>query len=268
MAKPPKNAPPAPDASGQHPIPPDPDPQLTKVVTPVAAAPASGDALAGVGDNMPKPSEQVIADAQAKSGEAAKVAESVANKFPGFDPLKHEMGPDGTPAKTKAGAFRLKRGGGGGRKLAGLQSAPVAAPGAPAPIPGPTAEQLEAQQQAAAEAMTALVIAGGSIAFGPEAAAPMKIKVSDSQTVDERAGMVGAFKTYFQAKGIADVPPGLMVCVVVGSYAVNRFNMEHAKPRIHQWRSWFYSMYAKYRAWRENKYERRQVENEAENTGN
>lgn len=206
----------------------------------------AGDPLEKVGEAMPAVQPHAIDAAQKQAAEqAAPTQPSGTAPVPpvvppsgkeAFDPAIHETDPTtGKPRTTKDGGFRRKRGG-GARKLNTTGTAkPVqggtAAPMGPAPI-----DEVKLQNAAVNSAM---LLFGIGQMIGGEEWAPIKKRINADLEIDERAQMTMAFSDYYRSRGIIDIPPGIVLCVVVVSYASARFQMPKTKSRWEKFKIWF-----------------------------
>jgi hypothetical protein len=64
---------------------------------------------------------------------------------------------------------------------------------------------------------------GLALVFGPE---------WQPQNPTERGAVVGAIKTYYEAQGIKDIPPGMMLAIVVGIYAAPRIQQPTTRGKL------------------------------------
>lgn len=149
-----------------------------------------------------------------------------------YDPSIHAKGRDGKGVRTADGLWRKRRQSRVGKVASGtaISVSPAADPNTPAPL---TPEQI-AQAHACGE-MMAQTMFSVSQAFGGPDYAPRK-------QPDEYGLMKGAWGNYFVAKGVTDIPPGLMLVSVIGSYYGARFVDKETFPaaegrvtRLKQW---------------------------------
>lgn len=128
-----------------------------------------------------------------------------------FDKEVHEMGEDGAPRKTKKGFFHKKRGGLGKSTIAQVDT---------------SSEDLSYQACGSSTAEIIFIL-GQSLGGG------------DWQpTQDERSYMTSAWGEYFKAKGVKDLPPGLIVATAMVSYAMPRFALPETKSRLQRAGHW------------------------------
>lgn len=139
----------------------------------------------------------------------------------GFDPAIHLTTKDGLPIKNKDGSFR---------KRAGRKSGAAPAPKTPhinlgrdelhipeAPIPDHSLEM-------AAKTCAALYIQTGVIIFGNEWFPDPEISEADQ--------LEFAFKAYFEAKGVIDIPPGVALAMALSGYAAKRLYMPKTQSKL------------------------------------
>lgn len=129
-----------------------------------------------------------------------------------FDPSIHVATKDGLPVMNRDGSFRKKP----GRKnpsISGHAEPRINIPEAPQPD----------QSEMAAKACAALYVQSGMTLFGMEWAPENK---------EEFQGLEFAFKSYFDAKGAIDIPPGIALALAMSSYAAKRFQQPTTQSRI------------------------------------
>lgn len=160
-----------------------------------------------------------------------------------FDPALHEVDADGKPAINRDGYLKCYRGKHGSttshteaqRPTPRSKCEPVAkaSPGA-VPVPGP---DVEAQIDASAAAFSGLFVTG-SVLIGGEEFAP---EPGEGEALKE------SFAQYFRAKGVVDLPPGVvlggaMVCYIAKRWNAPKFTarregwIEKGKRWFHDWR--------------------------------
>lgn len=185
-------------------------------------------ALAGTTEQKEN-AEPLSTDAQAKApGTPANEVRDKAGEL--FNPELHAVKSDGSPSFAKSGVFRRKRGTGGSR---------VAVPAANALPPDEARRIAEANAQAAEEQKRRkAAIAAGGIAeiifksgymLGGDEWLPIK---NDEKQIDERRDMHTAWAEYCYARGVEDIPPGLLVAFVCSAYALPRFAGPETQKRV------------------------------------
>lgn len=99
----------------------------------------------------------------------------------------------------------------------------------------PSSIDPDAKLDAAATASANLIFNGGVFVFGEELGRP--------RDKAEAAGMKMAFRDYYGARGVPDIPPELGLALAVGAYVLPRVQHEVGKSRIQRLgeklREWF-----------------------------
>lgn len=221
-------------------------PEAPEVTKSVSSSKVLPDAQAFGGPDMPtiqphavEAAKETLAASEAPaspSAEGAPVKGKTDFKGRPFNPALHEVNDDGSPAMNRDGYIKCFR----GKPAAGASD--TAAPprarskvdptGGKAPQAAPPPD-MSAQIDASAGAFTGLFLAAATLVggeeFAPEAGEPEAIK--------------GAFSQYFAAKGVVDVPPGVMLGGVLVVYVAKRWNApKFAERRMSMWgnvRRWF-----------------------------
>lgn len=141
------------------------------------------------------------------------VRSSITNAYgESFDPSVHSSKPDGTPTYTTSGRFRKKR---GGPEI-------VDRPTKPNTSVGPSSNSGTGDYRAASVAICGIGFGVAQSLFG-EAWKPQSA---------EQSNIESAVETYFRAKGIIDLPPGIVVVLAVGAYALPRVNDPITRERF------------------------------------
>ncbi len=186
-------------------------------------------ALAGTETN--DNGEQVSTDTPAQSKPAQEQNASGIRDKAGelFNPELHAVKADGSPSYAKSGVFRRKRGTG----------SRVSVPVANALPPDEARRIAEANAQAAEEQKRrkAMIAASGiaEIIFksgymlGGDEWLPIK---NEEKQIDERRDMTTAWAEYCYARGVEDIPPGMLVAFVVSAYALPRFAAPETQKRL------------------------------------
>jgi hypothetical protein len=142
-----------------------------------------------------------------------------ADAYAGFDPNLHRMGADGKPVMTPTGRFAKKSKSG--------QSAPVVSTGTNVPkagVVGVKADNLPIAKQ------TVNIGIGLAVRF---LGAEWEPRDLDSQGKSkEAAELAFAFRDYFDARGVPQMPPEVVLLLAVTAYAMPRLNHENTKSRI------------------------------------
>jgi hypothetical protein len=168
---------------------------------PLPPLPARDDAAGADTDTAPNDTPEYDAGATIASAHLDSLAQ--------FDPAVHAVDADGRPRIKADGTYARKRG-----RKAGASSART-------PVEAVSAARVDPADVAACQAAN-LVINGCTMAFGPAWAA----------SPGEAAGMQGAFKDYFAARGVPSMPPEIGLAVVLLAYAAPRIDQEKAKGKI------------------------------------
>lgn len=78
--------------------------------------------------------------------------------------------------------------------------------------------------QAMGESVASMWFHGGEMVFGPEWAPDTK--------EGEHLAVAGAFRDYFKATNMRDLPPGFALCFVLGVYSLKRANKPTVKTKL------------------------------------
>ncbi len=155
------------------------------------------------------------------------------NHQSGFDQSIHEL-KDGQPIKNKDGSFRKKR----GRKTGVNYSAAgddTGSDGFNYPE-SPQSNNLEM----AAKTAAAIYIQTGVIVFGPE-------WLPDPKAMEQEQ-LEYAFKMYFEAKGITDIPPGVALAITCAAYAAKRLYQPVTQSRVAYMIGWIRGKFSRRKA--------------------
>ncbi len=82
------------------------------------------------------------------------------------------------------------------------------------------------------------------VIIGGEEFAPMRKEIQPGIVIDDMASLTGAFTTYFHAKGITDLPPGVVLAAALLGYIAPRFAMPKTQSRWSKLKGWVASKYA------------------------
>jgi len=187
-------------------------------------------------DAMPAVQEHAILESQRQADEVkARYADLRDTDGNAFDPKIHKVGADGEPTLSAKNKL-VKR---PGRKAGADATAPksfIGAPGASSPLStGPSQEATSQMQARAAGNMAAnLLMQLGLIAGGDE----WQPRKDISTGLDEKIMLESAFGDYFLAKGIIDIPPGMVLTVAIGGYMLPRFTMPKTRTRLERATMW------------------------------
>ena len=183
----------------------------TKPQTAIAAIGVIGTDL--YEENRPDVSEHAIAAEQAEE-QAAVVKDKGGDTF---NPEEHAVNTDGSPKFTVGGTFAKKR----GRKAGKAQNSTVAKPTQAMQNPNQ-------KYQMTGAAIAESIFMVGRVIGGDE----WQPIVDEKTGVDERKNMTDAWSQYAQAKDIGDVPPGVLVAIVMVGYIGPRLAGPKTKTRL------------------------------------
>ena len=145
-----------------------------------------------------------------------------AHLLQGFDPSKH-VARDGVPVLTSTGEFRRKP----GRKL-GQKNGEKAAPASGAPTPKKRTPLEKKSEEMSAEG-AAIVLCG----FATQTMSKLIGPEWDFQSQQEADAVRGALAAYIRSKGDSfDLPPGVMLTLVLTTYAATRFQHENTRSKF------------------------------------
>lgn len=181
---------------------------------------ANVDDLASDLIDMPDVQDHAIATYEAEQEQIAQVQASATDKRGDrFDPTQHAVDDNGEPKYTQAGYFAKKRGRKANSKLGDGKSVPH----------GTVAENAEkAQKHMACGVATANAIFALGQALGGEEWKPV---VNEKMGVNEPAAMTNAWRDYYKAKDMEDIPAGLALSITMFSYIAPRFNAPKTQKR-------------------------------------
>jgi hypothetical protein len=196
-----------------------PTPQQPAIEIPGAVA-AAGDDILGT---MPDVQQHAIDQHQQKQQDALDNAERDDAGTP-FDPAIH------TGTKLKNGTWRLRKGAKNPGSVV-AQSRTRSANGGPSAAvqSAPTVDVEKVAAAQAAGAMAASAVFMACRGFGGEEWKPTPAEVEMQSA---------AWGAYFLAKDITDMPPGMMLCIALGSYAGPRFSMPQTSAKVGRVKNW------------------------------
>ncbi|KKN30037.1 hypothetical protein LCGC14_0838100 [marine sediment metagenome] len=190
---------------------------------------------------MPEPQVNVVAMEQENAANTADAQEKTAGlvdrEGQPYDPARHETGGDGGPILNKDGTIRMKRGMGTPRSRLAEPRPQVSRAADGTPLSAPATTPTDTGRQIA-ESIFAL----GQLIGGDEWA-PI---INEKYGIDERAQMQSAWVVYCEAKGMSDLPPGIVVAITMIGYAVPRFAMPKTKSRWQRAKQWTVNLYFKW----------------------
>lgn len=88
------------------------------------------------------------------------------------------------------------------------------------PAPGAPVAPYDDNKTRAAAKMVVALMCNTAITIGGKEFAPGYL--DDEKTISERAMLEDAFYEYFKANGVVDIPPGILLLIVVGTYVGKR----------------------------------------------
>jgi hypothetical protein len=172
---------------------------------------------------------QSIPDAAQPSTLPEPSVESVAEPhlvaYVGFDPEKHRVGPDGKPVMTPTGRYAKKS-----QSRTGAPSVSTSANAGQKGVAGAKVDNWPIAKQT--------VNVGINLAvkfFGPE---------WEPQSKEEPVELATAFRDYFDARGVPQMPPEVTLLLAIAAYALPRFSHENTKGKIQR-------MFSKVMNWRD-----------------
>ena len=171
-----------------------------------------------------------------------------------FDPAIHKVNSAGEPTTTKLGKLIRKP----GRK-------PGSGAGQSTLSKGDTkASTQDSGQNARAIAAAATVDSIGTLG-GMLGGSEWLFQTNKEQGIDERQRGIEAFEQYYTAKGIDDIPPGVIVLAWVVSYATPRImGGEQTRSKLARARDWVLSKVFKRRAAASNPVEQKESDTQLE----
>lgn len=192
-----------------------------------------GDSLDDTADDiaseLPEPQDHAIKQATAElaaENPAATAQELDALGVP-WDSGVHATGPDGKGILTKAGVWRKRRGVKG--------SAPHLNTSIADNKPAPTDEEISAKgldlQSRMAGGYLATLMIRFSIALGGDSFYPRTYEMAGGVKVNEEKMLQTAWGDYFVAKGVVDVPPGVMLLSALAMYYMPRLQAPEVKQK-------------------------------------
>lgn len=149
-----------------------------------------------------------IAASQIPSHESADITEDENS----FDPATHATDQWGQPILNKDGTYRRKR----GRKKGSRNSATDSPAQETSSIPLISTDE-------AAKQSANLFINTGVLVFGDEWAPESK---------EEAGALKNAFKNYYDAKGVPNIPPEYGLAFALGAYSLNRLTKDNTRTKL------------------------------------
>lgn len=153
-----------------------------------------------------------------------------------WNPEFHATGADGKGIRTAKGAWRKRRGVAGSRPYLNT-SAANSAPAEPKEDPSVTEQRTLEHQNRMAGAMAGTMLVRISAAVGGKEFLPRNITAA-GVTYNEEQFLQTAFGDYFVAKGISDIPPGMVLASALCMYYLPRFQEPAVKERAGGFMHW------------------------------
>lgn len=187
------------------------------------------DVHADIQDKSPEPNAPAIEAQGAADAETIASSDSVTDKKGTvFDPKLHAVDGDGNPSVTPLGKFRKRR---------GLSKVSVTNQQL---IDADKAKKDRIAARAAGQLAADLMIGSACTLLGPEWVPMGADGEQKPQEFDEQSNLRKAFADYFEARGISDFPPGIMLSIAISSYAMPRVVAgKETKTRLSAARKWF-----------------------------
>lgn len=188
------------------------------------------DIVSDIVDHEPKVNETIVAELTKKDTDngadlfGGNVSENTTESSSGnnnpnvFDPTIHAVDDNGNPKRKLDGTYAKKRGRKPGQTDNG--SAKPSSSGS-----NTVTEPKTVNYKGTAKVLCGMVFGGLEGVFGAA------WKPSDG----ERSSIEDATETYCQSKEIGDLPPGILLLMVVGMYALPRLNDDGTKERLRKW---------------------------------
>lgn len=228
---------------------------VATIITPIEVPNivTADDAADGIMNAAPDVQEHVV-NAHTEKQAAAPID----NAGQTFDPKIHSSDATGKGILTEKGLWRRKRGAG---KAPGSAKSTIGGKTVSNGSNTPDAKEQAAIACGRTLAQTTFLVGR---ALGGEEWNPQKA-VDEKGTVvyDEEVMMTDAWTNYCRATNLSDVPPGVILCVALMSYAAPRFRMPETKRRAQSFKEWFVSKWVN---WRVKRSMRKQARTDSHNT--
>lgn len=218
-----------------------------------------------IASELPEPQQHAInqatAELAAENPQAAAV-ELDALGVP-WNPAEHATGKDGHGVLTKAGIWRKRK---------GVKGSPPhlntgVADAAPAPADEETsAKTLEIQSRMAGQQVAVLMIRC-SIALGGDAFHPRVLEMAGGLKYDEQKMLQAAWGEYFVAKGVVDIPPGVMLLSALSMYYMPRLQAPEVKKKASGALFWIKEKFIDLSYWMRKKKRIRQESEKSNSSG-
>jgi hypothetical protein len=210
--------------------------------TPAAELDKLGDELT---NEIPEPQQhaidQAISDAVKNPdvpGAASGSVELDALGVP-WNSAEHATGADGKGVRTAKGTWRKRRGLKGSPSHLNTGAANTSSPADKEAEQAAVNAQTAEKQNRMAGAMAGTMLVRMSAAIGGQEFLPRVVTVPGGLTYNEEQFLQQAFGDYFVAKGISDIPPGLVLCSALMMYYLPRFQSPEVRQRGSRIVRWF-----------------------------
>jgi hypothetical protein len=228
------------------------EPMFTLDDTPAAELDKLGDELT---NEIPEPQQhaidQAISDASKNPdipGAAPGSVELDALGIP-WNAAEHATGADGKGVRTAKGTWRKRRGLKGSPSHLNTGAANANSPADKEAEQAAINAQTAEKQNRMAGAMAGTMLVRISAAVGGQEFLPRTITVPGGLTYNEEQFLQQAFGDYFVAKGISDIPPGLVLCSALMMYYMPRFQSPEVRQRGGRVAGWFKDKFTRAYIW-------------------
>lgn len=213
--------------------------------------------------DSPTPSPEAIASAAvSREPEASASQVERQNKFAvekdsagdAFNPEIHATKASGEPSLTPSGKFRRKRG----------TVSKVGQPKSKAVVPAISDEELKRKARATGHGCAEILFRCCTMLGGSEWQ-PVK---NEAEQIDERRDISEVLSDYCEAHNITDLPPGLMVGIVLSSYVLPRFTLPETQKRASKFGVWVKTKWLNIMHWRAHRASRSNDRNDGKRQNN
>jgi hypothetical protein len=200
---------------------------------------ALGDALTS---EIPEPQQhaidQAVADAKADPDNPQDSSVEVDKLGIPWNPEIHSKGADGKGILTAKGTWRKRRGLKGSASYINTDAASAAGAKKAEEDPKVTEQRTHEHQCRMAGAMAGTMLVRLSAGIGGEAFLPRTITIPGGLTYNEEQFLQTAFGDYFVAKGIVDIPPGMVLVSALSMYYLPRFQQPEVRAKGSKFFRW------------------------------
>lgn len=166
--------------------------------------------------NLPDPSTPAPGEAPASAAPAsvAAIAADHSKVYAGFNPAIHATNPDGTPKLTPTGRFAKK---------AGLRQNSAAVASTTTNVSKGAVVGVPVDHWPVAKQITNVGVNLAVRFIGPE---------WEPRDKDELPQVAFALKDYFDARGVPQMPPEVVLLLAIGAYAAPRLNHDNTRKKL------------------------------------